>query len=186
MLNIERYKSGKQSIVRTAITGFDTYGIYQTATISCEMPQNVVVFPERLWDLMVDNYNLSLVCVKRDPCIKPACMFVCRAARNTDPGIDVLVINDSIAGPMNQDQDDDKNAVYALPKYSVIHYDGYESFLYKISKFEMARAYSETNTLIALPRYSFSENSKILIHRNVDWLQNNSEFFRRTYSDGLE
>lgn len=184
--NIKRYKSGKQSIVRTAITGFETRGIYQTATISCELPQDVIVLPQRLWDLMVDEYDLSLVCVKRDPCIKPTCMFVCRAMRNTDPGIDVIVINDSIAKPMNQDQDGDKNAVYALPKYTNKQYNRYETFLHKISKFEMARAYLETKTLIALPRYSFSENSRLLIHRNVDWLRKNSEFFRRTYSKGLE
>jgi len=113
-------------------------------------------------------------------------MFVCRAIRNEDPGIDVVIINDSIAKPMNQDQDGDKNAVYALPKHTNKHYNRYESFLHKISKFEIAKAYLETKTLIALPRYSFSENSRLLIHRNVDWLKKNSEFFRRTYSNGLE
>ncbi|KAE9521746.1 hypothetical protein AGLY_017857 [Aphis glycines] len=184
--NIKRYKSGKQSVVRTAITGFETRGIYQTATISCELPQNVVVLPQRIWDLMVDDYDLSLVCVKRDPCIKPTCMFVCRAVRNADPGIDVVIINDSIAKPMNQDQDGDKNAVYALPRHPRDHYDRCESFLHKLSKFEMARAYGQTQTLIALPRYSFSENSRMLMYRNAEWLKTNSEFFRRTHGHGLD
>jgi len=184
--NIKRYKSGKQSIVRTVITGFETRGIYQTATISCEMPQNLVVLPQRIWDLMVDDYDLSLVCVKRDPCIKPTCMFVCRAVRNSDADIDVIVINDSIAKPMNQDQDGDKNAVYALPRHTSKYYDRYESFLHKLSKFEMARAHLETKTMIALPRYSFSENSRLLNHRNAKWLRDNSDFFRKTYDHGLE
>lgn len=43
-------------------------------------------------------------------------MFVCKPFRNPDPEIDVIVINDSVAKPMNQDQDGDKNAVYALLK----------------------------------------------------------------------
>lgn len=184
--SIKEYKSGKSSIVRTAITGFSTRGIYQTTTISCDLPQNEILLPQRIWNLMHEEYDLSLVCLKRDPCIKSTCMFVCKAVKNPDPDIDVVIINDSIARPMNQDQDGDKNAVYALPRYVNRHYDRFESFLHKLSKYEMTRAYGEHQTLIGLPRYSFSENARLLIYRNSDWLLKHSEFYRRTHRHGLE
>lgn len=184
--SIKKYKSGKQSIIRTAVTGFEVKAIYQTSTISCNLPANVVMIPQRIWDMMHDSYDLNLVCIKRDPCIKSTCMFVCRALRNPDPNIDVIVINDAVAKPMNQDQDGDKNALYALPKYTRPFYDKYETFLHKLSKYEMARAYERNKTLIALPRFSFSENARLLIRRNATWLWDNDQFFRRTYKHGLE
>lgn len=109
--NIKKYKSGKHSIVRTHITGFETNGIYQTATISCDLPQDTIMLPQCLVKLMEKNYDLSLVCIKRDPSIKPTCMFVLKTIVNPDPKVQVLVINDAIAKPLNQDQDGDKNAI---------------------------------------------------------------------------
>lgn len=184
--SIKKYKSGKQSIIRTAVTGFEVKAIYQTSIISCNLPSNVIMIPQRIWDMMQDSYDLNLVCIKRDPCIKSTCMFVCRALRNPDPDIDVIVINDAVAKPMNQDQDGDKNALYALPKHTRPFYDKYETFLHKLSKYEMARAYERNKTLIALPRFSFSENARLLIRRNAAWLRDNDVFFRRTYEHGLE
>lgn len=186
VLSIKKYKSGKQSVVRTAVTGFEAKAIYQTSTISCDLRRDMVMIPQRIWDMMENDYDLSLVCIKRDPCIKSTCMFVCKTLRNPDPDIDVVIINDSVAKPMNQDQDGDKNALYVLPRHTHKFYDRYETFLHKLSKFEMARAYRRDKTLITLPKFSFSENARILIHRNVDWLMDRSEFFRRTYAHGLE
>lgn len=184
--SIKKYKSGKQSIVRTAVTGFEVRAIYQTSTISCNLPSDCVLVPQRIWDLMEGDYDLNLICIKRDPCIKSTCMFVCKAVRNPDPEIDVIVINDAVAKPMNQDQDGDKNAIYALPKHTRRFYNRYETFLHKLSKYEMSVAYERNKTLIGLPRFSFSENARLLIDRNARWLQDNDEFFKRTYAHGLE
>ncbi|XP_025200469.1 uncharacterized protein LOC112598284 [Melanaphis sacchari] len=184
--SIKKYKSGKQSVVRTAVTGFEVKAIYQTATISCDLPSDAVMIPQRIWDMMKNEYDLNLVCIKRDPCIKSTCMFVCKAIRNPDPGVDVIVINDAVAKPMNQDVDGDKNAVYALPKHTRQFYDRYETFLHKLSKYEMSVAYARNKTLIGLPRFSFSENARLLIYRNAQWLRENNEFFNRTHGHGLE
>lgn len=184
--SIKKYKSGKQSIVRTAVTGFEVRAIYQTSTISCNLPSDAILIPQRIWDLMENDYDLDLVCVKRDPCIKCTCMFVCRAIRNPDPNIDVLVMNDTLMKPMDQDCDGDKNVVFALSKSSLSFYDKRETFLHKLAKYEMSRAYERDKTLIALPRFSFSENARLLIHRNSRWLTDNNDFFRRTYNHGLE
>lgn len=184
--NIKKYKSGKHSIVRTNITGFETNGIYQTATISCNLPQDMVMLPQCLVKIMEKDYDLSLVCIKRDPCIKPTCMFVLKTIINPDPDVQVIVINDAIAKPLNQDQDGDKNAVYALPKYTSPGYDKHKSFVHKVAKIEMALAYSKRNTLIAIPRYSISENSRQLIYRHSKLLLQQSEFYQRTHSHGLK
>ncbi|KAE9530100.1 hypothetical protein AGLY_011562 [Aphis glycines] len=183
--NIKKYKSGKHSIVRTAITRFETNGIYQTATISCDLPQDTVLIPQCLANLFKENYDLSFVCMKRDPSIKPTCMFVLRALINPDPSVHVNVINDVIAKPLNQDQDGDKNAIYALPKHTHPRYDKFHSFLHKTAKIEMSMAFTKRFTLIAQPRYSFSENSRQLIHRHSEWLLDRSVFFKRTHANGL-
>lgn len=184
--NIKKYKSGKQSIVRTAITGFETKGIYQTTTISCTLPSRTVLIPQKIYDMMVDGYDLSLVAVKRDPSIKQTCMFVCRAKRNPDPDVDTLVISDAIAKPMNQDQDGDKNGVYVLPTRVRGGYNRQESFLHKLARLELATAYAADKTLIATPRYSFSEYNLLVIHRKRAELMERSEFYRRTYDKGVE
>lgn len=103
--NIKKYKSGKESVVRTAVTGFETKGLYQTATISCLIPYYQILIPQMLYDLLdQQHYDLSLVCVKRDPSIKSTCMFVCKAVKNPDPSFSTIVIPDAISRPMNQDQ----------------------------------------------------------------------------------
>lgn len=103
--NIKKYKSGKESVVRTAVTGFETKGLYQTATISCLIPYYQILIPQMLYDLLEQqHYDLSLVCVKRDPSIKSTCMFVCKAVKNPDPSFSTIVIPDAISRPMNQDQ----------------------------------------------------------------------------------
>lgn len=183
--NIKKYKSGKHSIVRTNITGFETNGIYQTATISCNLPQDTIMLPQCLVKLMENDYDLSLVCIKRDPSIKPTCMFVMKTIVNPDPDVQVLVINDAIAKPMNQDQDGDKNAIYAEPRETSPGYDKFQSFIHKVAKIEMALAFKKRNTLIALPRFSISENSRQLIYRHSKFLLDKSEFYQRTHSHGL-
>lgn len=184
--NLKQYKSGKQSIVRTAVTGFETKGIYQTATISCTLPSRTVLIPQKLYDLMAIDYDLSLVAVKRDPSIKQTCMFVCRAERNPDSDVETLVIPDAIARPMNQDQDGDKNGVYVLPNRTHDGYNRRESFLHRLARLELSTAYTTDKTLIATPRFSFSEYNLLVIHRKRDELMERSEFYRRTYGKGVE
>lgn len=184
--SIKKYKSGKQSIVRTAITGYETKGIYQTATISCTLPSRTVLIPQKIYDLMANDYDLSLVAVKRDPSIKQTCMFVCRAKRNPDADVDTLVISDAIAKPMNQDQDGDKNGVYVLPNRVRGGYNRQESFLHRLARLELATAYAADKTLIASPRYSFSEYNLLVIHRKRAELMERSDFYRRTYHKGAE
>lgn len=103
--SVKKYKSGKESMARLAVTGFDTNGIYQTSTISCQLPLDTVSIPQALYDLLESqNYDLSLVCIKRDPSIKSTCMFVCKVIRNEDPYCETIAIPDAISKPMNQDQ----------------------------------------------------------------------------------
>lgn len=78
-------------------------------------------------------------------------MFVLKAIVNPDPDIQVIVMNDVIAKPLNQDQDGDKNAIYTLPKHMHSSYDKFQSFIHKVAKIEMAKAYNKRNTLIACP-----------------------------------
>lgn len=103
--NIKKYKSGKESMVRLMVTGFETKGIYQTSTISCTLPFHTVKIPQTLYNLLEkQNYDMSLGCIKRDPSIKSTCMFVCKMVRNEDPSCETITIPDAISKPMNQDQ----------------------------------------------------------------------------------
>lgn len=184
--SIKYYKSGKHAMHRTNITGFDTNGIYQTATMSCDLPQDVVMLPQYIYNIMKFDYDMSFVCLKRDPSIKPTCMFILRTIVNPDPSIQVIVINDAIAKPLNQDQDGDKNAIYALPKHTKPSYNKFDSFLHKVSKVEMNRAFVRRLTLIGFPRYSFSENSRQIIYRFHRHLLDTEIFYQRTHSHGLD
>ncbi|KAI5630617.1 lef-9 [Venturia canescens] len=184
--NVKAYRSGKLSIIRTSITGFETKGIYQTSTISCTLHYSEVLIPRKIYELMRFDYDLNLVAVKRDPSIKQTCTFVCRAIENPDPEVDTIVIPDAIAKPLNQDQDGDKNGVYVLPIVTANGYHRAESFLHKLAKLELAMAFRRKLTLIATPRYSFSENNLMLMRRKASELSQCSEFFRTTAQYGTK
>lgn len=49
----------------------------------------------------------------------------------------------------------------------------------------MAQAFVKRVTLMAIPRFSFSENSRQLIHRHSDYLTLHSDFYQRTSRHGL-
>lgn len=182
--NIKRYKSGKESIVRTTVTGFETRGLYQTATISCLLPRDELLLPRNLYRLMDrEGYDMSLVCVKRDPSIKSTCMFVCRARENPNPESRTIIIPDAISKPMNQDQDGDKNAVYALRKRTDDGFDSTRSFRYVQARYELGAAFRKPLTLIATPRYLLSETNIVLIERERETL-GRFAFDRRTRGRG--
>lgn len=93
--NIKKYISGKESIIRTAITGYDTLGIYQTSIISCTIPYHTVVLPQNLYKLLEDDgFDTDLVMVNRDPSLLPTCMYVNSVYVNPDPSVDVVMISD--------------------------------------------------------------------------------------------
>nr|UBR58404.1 LEF-9 protein [Oryctes rhinoceros nudivirus] len=179
--NIKPYISGKESIIRTMVTGFETFGIYQTSTISCTIPYYAVVLPTKMYDMLeADGFDLDLVIVKRDPSILQTCMYVCSVQRHADQ---VTMISDQQSKGMNQDQDGDRNAQYLIRK----RYNGYDctkSFDYKIAKMEMANAFRVKRTLIGTPRYILSETSMLKIKRFANDFMH-LDFFRKTYKDGV-
>lgn len=182
--NVKKYISTKDSVIRSSITGFETYGVYQTAIISCTIPYYTVVLPQKLYDILeAEGYDMDLVLVLRHPSIKPTCMFVCKVLRNPDPYVDVIIISDQQSVGMNQDQDGDQNGVFLLRK-RINGYDNTKSYMYKVAKMELAKAFRNKQTLIARPRYLLSENSLLKIKRNVnDFLH--LEYFKRTYAKGI-
>jgi hypothetical protein len=183
--NIKKYISGKESIIRTAITGFETYGVYQTATISCVIPYYSVIIPQKIYDILErENFDLNLVMVKRDPSILPTCMYVCQAQRNTNPNHNVIMISDQQSKGFNQDQDGDRNAIYLLKKVRN-GYDYTKTLQYKIAKMELACAFKQKRTLIGSPRYLLSETSLLKIKRFPNDFMH-LDFFRRTYKHGIK
>lgn len=180
---LKKYKSGKDSIIRRSITGYETNGIYQTSTISCLIPYYSVVLPQKIYDLLkAENYDLDLVMVKRDPSILPTCMYVCSVIRNPDPKIICTTISDQQSKGFNQDQDGDRNAEYFLCR-KINGYDSTKSYDYKVAKMEMAQAFRCKRTLIGTPRYLLSETSLLKIERFPDDFLN-IEFYKKTYQRG--
>lgn len=183
--NIKKYISGKESIIRRSITGYETNGIYQTSTISCMIPYHSVVLPQKLYDLLeMEHYDLDLIMVKRDPSILPTCMYVCSVIRNPDPKIICITISDQQSKGFNQDQDGDRNAVYLISK-KTNGYDSTKTFDYKVSKMELNLAFKTKRTLIATPRYLLSETSLLKIARfPQDFIH--LPFFAKTYKYGKQ
>lgn len=187
--NIKKYISGKESGVRSSITGFETTGIYQTSTISCTLPRDVVLVPQKLYDFITttQQYELDMAAIKRDPSIRPTCMFIQKLLRNPDPQNDTLVIGDSIADPMHQDQDGDKNGIYLLKKFTTQHgYKHNESYSYKLAKLEMTKSFGVTKTLTGLPRYAFSEqNLRLMVLKHEELIKSN-KLYSRYYMHGFK
>jgi len=185
--NIKSYISGKDSAVRLFITGFPAEGWYQTTIISCMLEFDTLLVPQKMYDLMKQQYYVDFGVVKRDPAIRPTCVFVLKCKRNPDPNIDTLIISDFIADLMHQDQDGDRNGVYLLKRYtSHYSYRHDESFNFKISKLEMIRAYKNMQTLIALPRYEFSEQAKRTMIMKYDKISSEIEYFKYYYHKGIK
>lgn len=180
--NFNRYCSGKESMSRTCVTGFETFGAYQTSVISCTQERDCILMPQALYDRLEEmGFDMSVGSVKRDPSLTPGCMFLLRVLRNADPTIQTLVIPCSLARPLHQDQDGDKNTVYLRLKKSPIGGYNYEStFIYQASTLEMRLAMERTVTLIAEPRYSISETNLIVMERYKDTLTSQyPEYFSR-------
>lgn len=185
--NFNRYCSGKESMSRTCVTGFETFGAYQTSVISCTQERDCILMPQTLYDRLEEiGFDMSVGCVKRDPSLTPGCMFLLRVLRNTDPTVQTLVIPCSLARPLHQDQDGDKNTVYLRLKKSPIGGYDYEStFLNQASTLEMQLAMTSTVTLIAAPRYSISETNLIVMQRYSEkFTSQYPEYFARVQGKG--
>lgn len=185
--NFNRYCSGKESMSRTCVTGFETFGAYQTSVISCTQERDCILMPQTLYDRLEEiGFDMSVGCVKRDPSLTPGCMFLLRVLRHTDPTVQTLVIPCSLARPLHQDQDGDKNTVYLRLKRSPIGGYNYEStFLYQASTIEMRLAMARTVTLIAVPRYSISETNLIVMQRyGSKFASQYPEYFARVQGKG--
>lgn len=183
--SIQTYKSGRESAIRTDITGFVTKGIYQTSIISCEIPENVILLPQNLYDLAKKNFYLDYVVVKRDPSFHQTSAYSLKVIRNKDPEMQCIVIPDEISKPLNQDCDGDKNGIYMISKCTHNLFDRTESFLFKMSLMELHLAYINCLTLFAEPRYLISENNLVMLYRNRLHFESNS-FFKRTYDKGTK
>lgn len=182
--NIKKYKSGKVSIIRTAVTGFNTRGIYQTSTISFTTPYHVVVIPSKLYDLLESQqYDMNLSCVIRHPSLLPTCMYISNVIRNPNENEQVIKISSETSKGYNQDQDGDKNPVNLLRKI-VDGYQATSSFKYFLAKLELAQAFCKKMTLIAAPRYLFSETTLLYLERYRDLLCERSEIFRKYHRYG--
>lgn len=182
--NIKKYKSGKVSIIRTAVTGFNTKGIYQTSTISFTIPYHTVIIPAKLYDLLEQqNYDMNLALVIRHPSILTTCMYDCKVVRNPNESEDVIKIPSETSKGFNQDQDGDKNVVNFMLK-SIKGYQATSSFRYNLAKLELAAAFLKKITLMAAPRYLFSETTLLYLERYRDLLCERNETFRKFHAYG--
>lgn len=167
--NLSGYMSGKDSVFRTVVIGFSSTGIYQTSTISCELEDDVILLPRLLYDLMRERgYFTDRVLVKRDPSITPTCTSVKYCLPHPDPAQNTIVVNDAIVKPMNQDQDGDKNAIYALMTRDEKGDDTTNSVLHRAARMEMSIAMTKVLTILAKARISISESGILLLARHPD------------------
>lgn len=105
-----------------------------------------------------------MVVVKRDPVLKTTGAHVCVGQENPDKSVSVVVTCDSTSEPQNKDQDGDKNGVLQLKAYDITTARDYNaSFAYKAANMELITRYDDNSTISAKPRYSFSEQSKLLL-----------------------
>lgn len=186
--NIKKYKSGKESIIRTAVTGFETQGLYQTATISCIIPYYIVIIPKKLYNLLETmGYDMDYALVKRDPSLLPTCMYVCLVQRNDDDSIETVVTSDPQSKGRHQDQDGDKVAVYLIKKKRN-NWDCTKLYSYKIAKMELAATFHKKSTLLGKPRYILSETTLLMLERFKEQLlaEPTNEYFHKTAHLGMK
>lgn len=188
--NIKRYKSGKASIIRTAVTGFETQGLYQTATISCLIPYYVKVIPRKLYQVLAEqHYDLDYVLVKRDPSLLPTCMYVCALYCQPDDDIETTTISDQLSKGMNQDQDGDKNADYFIrTRCAQQKWDARDLYDYRVAKMELAAAFRNKCTLLGRPRYVLSETTLLILERHREQLRREptNVYFKKTHRYGVQ
>lgn len=174
-----KYLSGKFSFTRSVVVGFPTTGMHQTSIISCLLPPNLILISDYLYKIASEKYDMDHLVIKRDPCINGTCMHVVRIlpfseyeyskyiAPNPNE-ITTICIPDSIAVPMNNDQDGDRNGGYMnAKKYEVngIMYDRTNSFDYVMSKAEMIILSKKPLTFMGTPKFCFSEHNWYIIQR---------------------
>ncbi|KAJ8670163.1 hypothetical protein QAD02_001422 [Eretmocerus hayati] len=180
--NVSRYKSGKDSVFRTDVTGFKTTALYQTSILSEELGVDEIVLPQNTYDEWQKTHDLRYVVIKRDPSITSRCAFVVRVKRNEDPSASVILLSALLAVLLNQDNDGDKNGVYAallfLPKGWCTKY----VTSYVLSMLKLSRAHRDRETFTGMPRHAFSEHDRVFMYRHRDSLkEKNPEFFGKYY-----
>lgn len=170
--DVKKYISGKESAARTIITGFETRGLYQTATISCSLKHYEIMIPQSLWDnMLIGHFDTSYFIIKRDPSFKSTCLYVVYGHRNPDPRSNTIIISDFLSKPLHQDVDGDKNCIYLFPLVSKMGYDTQDSYGLAVAKIEMANALGTMLTLTATPRYQLSETNILLLYKYREWLR---------------
>lgn len=176
--NILLYKSGGDSVIRSSITGFETRGIYQTSTISCLLDQQVIILPQKLYDLLKkEGYDMTYAIVVRHPSFKSTSCYILLVIRNPDVSYTSIIISDRIAEGLHQDQDGDKNVVVLMhTRNGLYRFDTTSNFF--ISKMEMARAFARTKTILGFSRFKFSESTIVTWARNREELYRDTEFGR--------
>lgn len=177
------YKSGKFSLARTAVTGFETFGLYQTSIMSELIDDDVILIPGVLFDMVESRFDTSLVAVKRDPVFYNTSLAVFRAKRNPDPAVKTFVFPYGWGIPFYQDNDGDKNTVYLLRKQKN-GYDYTQSYDYKISKYELVCAHRSKLSLLANSRYSLSENVRYEVYKNGSVFLKDNSFYKQTFNYG--
>lgn len=198
--DVKKYISGKESAARTIITGFETRGLYQTATISCSLKHYEIMIPQNLWDsMLIGQYDTSYFIIKRDPSFKSTCLYVVYGHRNPNKLSNTIIISDFLSKPLHQDVDGDKNCIYLFPLISKMGYSTTNSYGLAVAKIEMANTLGTMLTLTATPRYQLSETNILLIYKYREWLnagkpnhrvfdtsQTVPKFITRTHGRNLE
>ena len=177
------YKSGKFSLARTCVTGFETHGLYQTSIMSETIPDNVVLIPGVLYDMVSERFDMSLVAVKRDPVFYNTSLAVFTAKRNVDDTVKTFVFPYGWGIPFHQDIDGDKNTIYFLAKKKA-GFDFTQSFDYKLSKYELGKATQRKLSMLATSRYSLSENVRFEIFSNGEAFLQDDTFWQQTKNYG--
>lgn len=154
---LKAHISGKDSFMRSSVTGFNAEGVYQTSTISCTQRPDVLKMPHNIYDMLNEVFDLDMGATKRDPSIQQTCLAVLALIRHWDPSIPVTTISDLLAKGFNQDQDGDRNAIYLIRLLLATGFTVRGTYKHALGKFERACAFAEVQTLISTPRHRLSE-----------------------------
>lgn len=159
--NFTSIKSGKISIQRRQITGaMSLHNIYQTATIGQDLMFNEIFIPPKIWSLIVDDYYLDLVVMKRDPCLDDVCMLVMKPRQGNN---DTIKISGEITKVLNQDQDGDKNNIPLRKKFIGL-YDTSTSYNELMTRLELEKAHKTLRTPLNKSKIEFSEYTKLVLY----------------------
>ena len=166
--NLSTIIAGKNSWMRKKMLAFSTHGIRMTLTVHSELGPHYVRIPRKLYE--AHRLATPLAIVNRSPSINSRCIYVVELMPHDDD--DTIHLNPYILDGLHADQDGDDIQVFLFLKQSEVPSFEMETCIKELRNFSWK--YGKRHDCIYMPRYSFSQYHRFLLHHKSDYFAKHS------------